>query len=137
MSSLFAAVVRCHHQVAVRAEVLDIRGLAAYRGYLALHPGNLEHAAWVMFQQVALKGLPASTDSHHHVLIVQHPNKEHLLPNTISTLRLSLYTELICTSARWIIGDMSYGIIQKLPCAFFDRSHFGRSWGWGRGWGRR
>lgn len=76
MSSLFAAVVRCHHQVAVRAEVLDIRGLAADGGYLALHPGNLEHAAWVMFQQVALKGLPASTDSHHHVLIVQHLRKK-------------------------------------------------------------
>lgn len=76
VSSLFAAVVRCNHQVAVRAEVFDGGGLAADRGYLALHSGNLEHAAWVMFQQVALEGLPASTDSHHHVFIVQHLQKE-------------------------------------------------------------
>lgn len=85
-SSLLAAVVGCHHQVAVRGEVLNVGGLAADRGRLALHPGDLEHAAWVVFQQVALKGLPASTDTHHHVLVVQHPDKKHLLPNTVSTL---------------------------------------------------
>lgn len=49
MTSLFAAVVRCHHQVAVRGEVLDVEGLAADGGRLALHPGDLEHAAWVVF----------------------------------------------------------------------------------------
>lgn len=71
-SSLFAAVVGGHHQVAVRGKVLDVGGLAADGGHLALHPGNLEHAAWVVFKQVALKGLPASTHSDHHVLVVQH-----------------------------------------------------------------
>lgn len=86
MSSLFAAVVSCHHQVAVRGEVLDVGRLAADGGYLALYPGELEHAAWVVFQQVALKGLPASTNTHHHMLVVQHPYKKHLLPNAVSTL---------------------------------------------------
>lgn len=62
----------CHHQVAVRGEVLNIGGLVADRGHLTLHPGDLEHAAWVVFQQVALKGLPASTNTHHHMLVVQH-----------------------------------------------------------------
>lgn len=86
-SSLFAAVVGCHHQVAVRGEVLDVWGLAAADGgHLALHPGDLEHAAGVMFQQVALKSLPASTNAHHDVLVVQHPDKKHLLPNTVSSL---------------------------------------------------
>lgn len=75
-SSLFAAVVCCHHQVAVRGQVLDVGGLAAERGRLALHSGNLEHAARVVFQQVALEGLPASTDAHHHVLVVQHLQRQ-------------------------------------------------------------
>lgn len=86
MSSLFAAVVGCHHKVAVGSEVLDVGGLAAEGGRLALHPGDLEHATRVMFQQVALKGLPASTNTHHHVLVVQHPDKKHLLPDAVSTL---------------------------------------------------
>lgn len=77
MSSLFAAVVGCHHQVAVRGEVLDVGGLAAADGgRLALHPGDLKHAARVVFQQVALKGLPASTNTHHDVLVVQHLQRE-------------------------------------------------------------
>lgn len=85
-SSLFAAVVGCHDQVAVGGEVLDVGGLAADWGRLALHPGDLEHAAWVVFQQVALKRLPAPTNTHHHMLVVQHPDKKHLLPDTVSTL---------------------------------------------------
>lgn len=77
MSSLFAAVVGCNHQVAIRGEVFDIGGLAAAdRGHFALHPGDLEHAARVMFQQVALKGLPTSTNTHHHMLVVQHLQRE-------------------------------------------------------------
>lgn len=71
--SLFAAVVSSHYQVAVGGEVFDVGGLAVVdRGRLALHPRELEHAAWVVFEQVALKGLPASTNAHHHVLVVQH-----------------------------------------------------------------
>lgn len=72
MSSLLAAVMGRHHEVAVRAEVLDVGGLGADGGDLALHPGDLEHAAGVVFQQVALKGLPASADSHHHMFVVKH-----------------------------------------------------------------
>ena len=72
MASLFAAVVCCHHQVAVGGQVLDVGGLAADRRHLALHPGELEHAARVVLQQVALEGLPASAHTHHHVLVVQH-----------------------------------------------------------------
>lgn len=70
-SSLLAAVVSCHHQVAVGAEVLDVGGLIAANS-LALHPGELEHAARVVLQQVALERLPASAHTHHHVLVVQH-----------------------------------------------------------------
>lgn len=77
MSSLFAAIVGCHHQVAVGGEVLDVGGLAAADGgHLALHPGDLEHAARVVFQKVALEGFPASADAHHHVLVVQHLQRE-------------------------------------------------------------
>lgn len=77
VSSLFAAVVSCHHQIAVRGEVLDVGGLAAADGgHLALHTGDLEHAAWVMFKQVALKGLPAASNTHHHMLVVQHLQRE-------------------------------------------------------------
>lgn len=73
VSSLFAAVMGRHHQVAVGGEVLDVGRLAAADGgCLSLHPGDLEHAAGVVFQQVALEGLPASTNTHHHVLVVQH-----------------------------------------------------------------
>lgn len=86
LSSLFAAIVCCHHQIAVRGEVFDVWGLAADRGYLALHSGDLEHTTGVMFQKIAFKGLPASTNTNHHVLVVQHPDKEHLLPYTVSTL---------------------------------------------------
>ena len=73
LRSLLAAVVGRHHQVAVRPQVLDHGGPAAGdRRVLALHPGDLEHAAWVMLQQVALEGLPAPAHPHHHVLVVQH-----------------------------------------------------------------
>lgn len=75
--SLFAAVVSSHYQVAVRREVFNVGGLAVVdRGRLALHPRELEHAARVVFEQVALKGLPASTNTHHHVLVVQHLQRE-------------------------------------------------------------
>lgn len=76
VSSLLAAVVGRHYQVAVRAQVLDVGGLGADGGYLSLHSGNLKHPAGVMFQQVALEGLPASADSHHHMLVVQHLQKK-------------------------------------------------------------
>lgn len=140
MSSLFAAVVGRHYQVAVRCQVLDVGGLAADGGHLALHPRDLEHAAWVMFQQVALKGLPASTNAHHHVLVVQHSYEKHFLPNTVSTLRLPLYTEFIRAPAGGIVSNMSYGIIQQLPCTFLAGTvggSLGGSRGGGRRWGRR
>lgn len=86
MSSLFAAVVGCHHQVAVGSEVLDVGGLAAEGGRLALHPGDLEHAARVVFQQVALKGLPASTNTHHHVLVVQHLQRERIIVSMLMSM---------------------------------------------------
>lgn len=76
VSSFFAAVVCCHHQVTVRAQVFDIWRLAADRRRLAVHPGELEHAAWVVFEQVALEGLPASTNTHHHMFVVQHLQTE-------------------------------------------------------------
>ncbi len=48
--SLLAAVVGCHHKVAVRSEVLDVWGLAAADGgHLALHPRDLKHAARIVF----------------------------------------------------------------------------------------
>lgn len=65
-----------HHQVAVWGEVFDIGGLGADGGYLSLHSGNLQHAAGVVFQQVALERLPASADPHHHMLVVQHLQQE-------------------------------------------------------------
>lgn len=74
--SLFPAAVGRHHQVAVWRQVLDAWGLAADGGRLPLHTGDLEHPTWVVFQQVALKGLPAPTNAHHHVLVVQHLQKE-------------------------------------------------------------
>lgn len=126
MSSLLAAVVGGHHQVTVRGEVLDVGGLDADRGRLALHPGDLEHAARIVFHQIALKSLPASTNTHHHVLVVQHPDEKHLLPNTVSTLGMSLYTEFVRTSAGGIIGNMPHSIIQQLPCAFLAGGDF--SW---------
>lgn len=69
--------MRSHHQVAVRADVFDGGGpaaaaAAAAGGRLSLHPGELEHAAGVVFQQVALEGLPSAAHAHHHVLVVQH-----------------------------------------------------------------
>lgn len=71
--SLFAAVVRGHHQVAVGAQLFDAGGPAAVDGgRLALHPRELQHAARVVLEQVALEGLPASADAHHHMLVVQH-----------------------------------------------------------------
>lgn len=71
--SLFAAVVRSHHQVAVGAQVFDAGGPAAVDGgRLALHPRELQHAARVMLEQVALEGLPASANTHHHMFVVQH-----------------------------------------------------------------
>lgn len=73
MRSLLAPVVRSHHQVAVRADLFDGGGpAAAAGGRLSLHPGELEHAAGVVFEQVALEGLPSAAHAHHHVLVVQH-----------------------------------------------------------------
>lgn len=79
MSSLLAAVVGRHDEVAVGGEVLDVGGLAAHGGHLALHPGHLEYAARVVFQQVALKRLPAPTNTHHHMLVVEHLQREIIL----------------------------------------------------------
>lgn len=73
-SSLLAPVVCSHHQVAVGTQLFDGGGPAAAAaadgGRLSLHPWELKHAAGVVFEQVALKGLPASTHAHHHVLVV-------------------------------------------------------------------
>lgn len=75
--SLFAAVVGGHHQVAVGGELFDAGGPAVTDGgHLALHPGELQHAARVVLEQVALKGLPAPADAHHHVLVVQHLGRQ-------------------------------------------------------------
>lgn len=72
--SLLAAVVGGHHQVAVGTQLSDAGRLAAAvdRRRLAFHPRELQHAAGVVLEQVALEGLPASADAHHHVLVVQH-----------------------------------------------------------------
>lgn len=69
---LLAAVVSCHHQVAVGAQVLDVGGLVGDWGGLALHAGDLKHAAWVVFQQVALECLPTSPNTNHHMFIMKH-----------------------------------------------------------------
>ena len=69
---LLAAVVSCYHQVAVWAQVLDVGGLDGDGSGLAIHAGDLEHTARVVFQQVALKRLPASSNTDHHMLIMQH-----------------------------------------------------------------
>lgn len=73
-ASLFAAVVSSHHQVAVGTQLSDAGRLAAAvdRRRLAFHPRELQHAAGVVLEQVALERLPASADAHHHVLVVQH-----------------------------------------------------------------
>lgn len=69
---LLAAVVCGHHQVAVGTQVLDVGGLVGDGGGLALHAGDLEHAARVVLQQVALERLPASPHTNHHMLVMQH-----------------------------------------------------------------
>lgn len=73
-ASLFAAVVSGHHQVAVGTQLPDAGWLAAAvdRQRLAFRPRELQHAAGVVLEQVALERLPASADAHHHVLVVQH-----------------------------------------------------------------
>lgn len=74
LRSLLAPVVGSHDQVAVRAELFNGGGPAAAAdgGRLSLHPRELQHAAGVVFEQVALEGLPAAAHAHHHVLVVQH-----------------------------------------------------------------
>lgn len=64
-----------HHQVAVGTQLSDAGRLAAAvvdRRRLAFHARELQHAAGVVLEQVALERLPASADAHHHVLVVQH-----------------------------------------------------------------
>lgn len=77
LASLLAAVVSSHHQVAVGTQLSDAGRLAAAaaavdRRRLAFHPRELQHAAGVVLEKVALERLPASADAHHHVLVVQH-----------------------------------------------------------------
>lgn len=60
------------HQVIIWVHVLQGWGFALDRGCLAVHTGDLQHAAGVMLQQVACKGLPASSHTDHHMLVVQH-----------------------------------------------------------------
>lgn len=88
--SLFAAVVSSHHQVAVGAQVFDAGGPAAVDGRrLSLHPRELQHAARVVLEQVALEGLPASANTHHHVFVVQHLWEETGLKCHVWWCRLS------------------------------------------------
>lgn len=65
-----------HYQVAVGREVSDVGRFAGDGRDLAFYTRDLEHATWVMLQQVALERLPASANSHHHMFIMQHLERQ-------------------------------------------------------------
>lgn len=95
-----------------------------------------------------------------------HPDKKHLLPDTVTPLRLSIHAELIRTPAGGVICDvphlswqkmrqscsqpdtdweckcsgqptLAYGIVQQLPCTLLAGGNLGCSWRrCGRGRGR-
>lgn len=48
-------------------------------------------------------------------LHLTHPDKKHLLPDTVASLRLSLHAELIGTPAGGVICDVSHLWGQKRP----------------------
>lgn len=115
--SLFAAVVRSHHQVAVGAQVFDAGGPAAVDGgRLALHPRELQHAARVMLEQVAFEGLPASADTHHHVFVVQHLWEEKGIEVSRLMSRLSKAEPLFHWRAAVIPLMEAYGSSGRREC---------------------
>lgn len=86
-----------------------------------------------------------------------HPDKKHFLPDTVTSLRLSLHAELIGTPAGGVVCDvphlswqkmrqscfrsdtdceckcsgqptLTYGIVQQLPCTLLAGGDLGCSW---------
>lgn len=69
---LLSLVAGRDHQVVIWIHVLQGWGFALDRGCLAIHTRDLQHAAGVMLEQIACEGLPASSHTDHHVLVMQH-----------------------------------------------------------------
>lgn len=55
----------------------------------------------------------------HLVQTLTHPDKKHLLPHTVTSLRLSLHAELIGTPAGGVVCDVSHLSWEKLRQSCF------------------
>lgn len=67
-------------------------------------------SAWVVLLEVAQKGLPASSNSHHHVTLVQHTNVQNFFSDAITPFWLLLNWKPNRTSA----GRVSYNALNNL-----------------------
>lgn len=72
LNLLLSLVTGRDHQVIIWIHVLEGGRLALDGGRFAVHAGDLQHPAGVVFQQVPCESLPAASHAHHDVLVVQH-----------------------------------------------------------------
>lgn len=72
LNLLLSLIVGRDHQVVIWIHVLKGWRLALDGGRFAIHTGDLQHPAGVVFQQIPRERFPSSSHADHDVFVVQH-----------------------------------------------------------------
>lgn len=70
---------------------------------LLLQSGKLQHSQRVVFEQEATQRVPATSNTHHHMFPMKHPNKERLVSQSVASLRQVLNGHSVGAVAGWVV----------------------------------
>lgn len=121
LNLLLSLIVGRDHQVIIWIHVLKGWRFALDGGRFAVHTGDLQHPAGVVFQQIPRERFPSSSHADHDVFVVQHlKGKESkrvqfraFLQSLESTFR-SQCCHCVLSALFFMPGGLSAGAAQRL-----------------------
>lgn len=95
---------------------------------LLLQSGELQHSQGVVLHQEATQCVPAAANTHHHVFVMEHPDKERLVSQSVAPLRQVLNGDSVGAVAGRVVHALLPGLVEATVLAAHAEGFDGWRW---------